>query len=347
MAQTQAKARRPRQQQTPAGALTALAPLEAKLSSSIAAKFNRQRVVSLEWQAERRYAMAIMLANETTQRYALDNPDSLINAMLDVARLGTTLSPALGLCYLIPRKVNDVPVVHAVPSYKGLEQIALRGGQVTLIQTELVYSNDTFKRGVGPSGAYVEWEAARGDRGELEYGFCCAWYANGRMHAEIMSREELDACKEAAARANGGEPPPSWRGKFIGELYKKCVVRRASKHWPTDQHMKIALEIMDRAEPMDFSDDRDIPQGSAEPAVCVNEKDIDEIKAALVDVPEGQRDRWVKGMVNAMGFTDLYDMPVARKAEAIERLVKRMQQWSARKPQADPKPEQEGTDGQG
>lgn len=219
-------------------------------------RFSKLKSRPLKWEAERQFVLQLIHRDEKLAAAVAENPASLALAMIDMAILGVSLSPVRGHAYLVPQSVKGVNGVTALLSYKGLENLALTSKTVKSIQTELVYSKDAFRRGSNDTGAFVEFEMARGDRGILEGAYCRAKLDNDEVHVEWMTADELDGC-HAAATAKQGKEPFAWRGKFKGEMQKKCVVRRAAKHWVLTEGFENAIKSMDAADPMSFEPDNE------------------------------------------------------------------------------------------
>ncbi len=303
----------------------AMAPVVNVLSRSTAARFNAGRTADLEWTAEKRYALSILSdpKNEYLLECARANPESLANAMLDLSRIGLSLSPTLKQAYLIPYNEKGQKRVTLMPSYLGMEQSVLRSGKVKVIQTDLVYENDDFQRWTDSTGAHFRHVPARKDRGEIEGAYCLAQFDNGAHHLEYMDADDLEAVEAAMLRQNKGKVTPAWK-HFKPEMQKKAVVRRAAKHWPRDHHVSLVMEVIDRSHPIDFSDDKPVEQ-SGEAAVCLSPAEVEAIEAKLDQVPENQRPVWVQRCAEAMGFPGgATTVPIGESEELVTRLVERM-----------------------
>lgn len=296
------------------------AVIRGALGPDIAKSFLSQRTSSLDWDVESRYASEIIAdpRNDYLRSIVESNPDSLANALLDLARLGLSLSPTAKQAYLVPRSSKGKGIVVATPSYLGFEHGAMRSGKVTLIQTDLVYENDEFKRWTEETGAKLMHIPARKDRGELEGGYCLARFGNGEVRIEYMSAEDIEACRKASIRQNKGVVPPSWQN-FESEMQKAKVVRRAAKHWPHDPHITFMASQMDAADPI-FDDE----PADAEPTV--SDERIDEIAEKMVRVPADQRHAWLHNCAMAMGIPGGYtELPASRADELETRLLARME----------------------
>jgi phage RecT family recombinase len=218
---------------------------------SLTARFNAGRPdKTLKFSAQRNFALQIVQGSTELRKCS---PESIHNALLDVAYTGLTLAPSQSLLYLIP--YGDKATLHI--GYRGMEQLAYATGMVMLIQTVLVCENDpVYRVGTGPDGRYIMHEQARKDRGEVTHAYCIAQFRSGPQHVEEMDREQLDAVEEHAQKKqkSGKRGGAVWRGPFKDEMRKKAVIRRAWKHWPhdTDGKMLRAIEVMDTIEPVTF-----------------------------------------------------------------------------------------------
>lgn len=303
---------------------TALAIAETKLGSGAAHKYNAIKAVStLKWQTEKMYVMQLIQRSDYLAQAILENPISLMTALQDAANLGLSLSPSLGHVYLIPQrpKAGDPLEVTAKVSYKGMEQVVLTSGTVLSITTELVYANDTFRFGTNIDGPFLEFVMNRGERGELEGGFCLAKYQNGEHHIEWMTAADIKGCKEAATRAQNGKVPAVWVGAFANEQRKKCVVRRAAKHWPATPVLEKMIAKFDVDNPMDF-DKANVIDGQS--TVLLNDDQVQEIRAALTELTDDDAAVWMQLAAKARGFDGVREVPVDHFDELKESLVKRM-----------------------
>lgn len=256
----------------------------------------------------------------------LENPSSVLMVMLEAASIGLSWRPTLRQVYLTAESVAGRKTAVCSISYIGFEYLALKSGAVKQIQTELVFSGDHFRRGMHQDGTnWVEFEPARKDRGDLEGGFCRALMANGTMQVEHMDVSEIEGCAEAAAAMRNGTLPPTWSGPFRSEMEKKCVVRRAAKHWIIGENLNRALEIMDRNEPMDFDAAKQRAEAEAQAVAntvvdALTEQDILEILGQFTDVKPEKVRMWIKLQTEAWGFKELKDFPRQRKPDVLHAL---------------------------
>jgi phage RecT family recombinase len=278
----------------------------------------------LDWKVELAYAMEQVQRNEQLQACT---PDSIGRSIVDAGVLGLTLSPAMKLAYLIPYK--DYKTKHSYctlsPSYMGLEQIAYRTGFVEMIQTNLVHEKDRFEVWTDEDGRHIRHEEAAGDRGGVSHAYCIAWFSSGRKHIEVMDKQQLIACRDAAAKKNGGKIPFTWTGGFRGEMYKKAVLRRAWKHWPRSEGLSsVAIEVVDRADPMEFSAGVTIDATDK-----ISQDDIDSLLEIMSDggVPQENQDAWLAGMARKLGYKTVRSIKQADFDEACQMMRDGLERW--------------------
>jgi phage RecT family recombinase len=303
---------------------TALAIANVKLGSGAASKFNAARITdNLKWQTEKMYVMQLIGRSDYLAQAIIETPISLLAALQDAASMGLSISPQLGHVYLIPQRPKQgAPLeVYAKVSYKGMEQSVLSSGTVLSITTELVYANDEFESGADMNGPYFTFKRARADRGDLEGGFCLARYANGEKHLEWMTVADIMGCKAAATKAQRGETPPVWVGAFATEQYKKCIVRRAAKHWPSSPVIERLIQNFDVGNPMDF-DKANVIEG--ESVQVITDEQVNDIRLALPTLNDEQASLWMTMAAKARGFDAIRDMPADRFTEVRDSLVARL-----------------------
>jgi hypothetical protein len=88
-----------------------------------------------------------LMAQRYTMEIALANPQSVRNAVTNIAAMGLTLNPARKQAYLVPRATRrgEQPMICLDISYMGLVDVAVQSGSVRWAQAELVYAADVFK----------------------------------------------------------------------------------------------------------------------------------------------------------------------------------------------------------
>lgn len=330
---TTAKARKPRPPRKPKADPVTTEMVEVKkidspiavarhmLSTGIAKRFDQMKSGDLNWQAEKMYALQIIERDPKGDlgRALMNNPGAIVSCLMDVAAMGLTLSPTAGLVYLIAESPGKgmAQMVTTKVSYKGMEQSVLGGGQVIDITTELVFSKDVFKIGRNQNGQTFDFEMARGDRGEIEGGFCYAKYANGGSHLEWMPIEDIDAAEKQAYAKGGGFV---WKGAWRPEMQKKAVVRRAHKHWPRTPRAEAVMTNFDR----DFSFASNDDAQTVEVVELMTPEHVQELDELLIELPIHMRAVWIQRTAEALGIPNIDEAPNHLFGEFKTRLAARI-----------------------
>ena len=127
-------------------------------------RFNEIAPNGIKYSSEKGFAIQLLKANEYLMGVAIKNPQSLQQAITNVAAIGLSLNPAEKLAYLIPRNVKVGKSwesrVYLEPSYMGLIRLATNSGGIAWIQAAVVKQNDSFKDvGMGQAPLH-EYEAS-------------------------------------------------------------------------------------------------------------------------------------------------------------------------------------------
>jgi recombination protein RecT len=181
---------------------------------------------------------------------------SLLKACLSAAELGLSLNKNMGEADIL--KVWDGRLKKNVaqfrPRYKGLMKLALQSGDVLKIESRLVYASDTFEveEGIEPRIIHKHGLSNRGDM----IGAYCVWkLKNGETQFEIMSKEQIIAIRDrSSAKTKDGNIVGPWKTDEA-EMWRKTVVRRASKYMPLSTEAQRAVQVDNQAEGIIEADD--------------------------------------------------------------------------------------------
>jgi recombination protein RecT len=190
---------------------------------------------AVTYQREAMFAMQIVGGSEYLQKAS---PESLRNAVINVASVGLTLSPAHKLAYLVPRDGKACLDI----SYIGLVKIATDSGAVVAVHATIVRAKDGFEyfdAFTSPAHKFDPFANAE-DRGDIIGVYAVAKLANGLTQVETLSREEIEKIR-AVSKAKSG-PWVAW----FEEMAKKSVIKRASKLWPRTERLSQAVQILDQ-----------------------------------------------------------------------------------------------------
>lgn len=201
---------------------------------------------------------------------------SLLKACLSAAELGLSLNKSMGEADIL--KVWDGRMKKNVaqfrPRYKGLMKLALQAGEVLKIESRLVYSKDIFEVEEGIESRIIH-KHGLSDRGE-KIGAYCVWkLKNGETQFEVMSKEEILSIRDrSSSKTKDGTIVGPWKTDEA-EMWRKTVVRRASKYMPLSTEAQRAVMADNQAEgiidgdeysgsEMDITDFDDVPVAEAQ-----------------------------------------------------------------------------------
>lgn len=198
----------------------------------------------VRWQEESQFASQALAKNPTLAQCA---EKSIRDSIINVAAIGLTLNPAHGYAYLVPESVkigsNYTKICQLRVSFKGLIKLSTDGGVIDFVRAELVHENDEFIYN-GPCDKPKHNMNPFSDRGDVVGVYCIAKTNSGDWLADVMSKEEIDKCKNAAKTKS------VWDAWF-GEMAKKAIIKRAAKMWPcgqSDSHLAKAIRVLNEIE---------------------------------------------------------------------------------------------------
>ena len=191
------------------------------------------------WKSESQFAMQAISKNTSLAKCS---PNSVQNAIINIASVGLTLNPADAYAYLVPRNNECTLVI----SFKGLIKVATDSGGIAWVKAEVVKKEDTFVfKGVSELPQHDMQPFS--DRGETVGVYCVAKTTDGDYLVDMINVEELRTIQACAMTQN------VWK-KWPDEMAKKAVIKRASKQWPrTDKSSRLhkAVEVINEVEGFD------------------------------------------------------------------------------------------------
>lgn len=204
---------------------------------------------SISIDAEKNYAIQQLYKNDTSIKTAQNNPVSVQNAILNLSSIGISLNPALKHAYLVPR---DGAICLDV-SYMGLMHLAQEIGSIEWGQAKIVYENDTYEN-QGLQNQPIHKYNAFTSRGNKVGVYCCVKLPSGDYLTEEMSCEDIAAVRKSSKSQHSSYSP--WN-TFEEEMWRKSVVKRASKYWPksnkdsTANRLDTAIHVINEHEGLD------------------------------------------------------------------------------------------------
>jgi recombination protein RecT len=212
---------------------------------------------SIVFEREAEFAIQALYANDYALRIARENPQSVRDAVTNIAAIGISLNPAKKQAYLVPRKGG----ISLAISYMGLLDLAIQSGSILWGHAEIVYANDKFVMNGFDQPPTHERDPFSKDRGELVGTYVVVKtkdgdYLTGTMTAaEVFDiRDRSDAWK---AYLKDKRKCPWVTDE--GEMVKKTVIKRFYKTWPKTDRLDRAVHHLntDGGEGITFNNEDD------------------------------------------------------------------------------------------
>lgn len=191
---------------------------------------------------EAEFAIQIITGNDYAKNVAMNNKQSLVDAITNVSAIGITLNPAEKKAYLVPRKGGICLAI----SHIGLLHLAIESGSIRWGQARLVYENDQFELNGLDQQPTHKFKPFCKDRGDVVGVYVSVKTADGDYLTEAMSTDEVHAIRDRS---------DAWKAWVKsqrscpwvtdpGEMFKKTVVHRAHKYWPKTERLAKALDYL-------------------------------------------------------------------------------------------------------
>lgn len=210
--------------------------------------------MTVKFKTEAHFALQAMQKNEFLMTTAVRNPQSLKNALLNVASVGLSLNPAERQAYLVPR---DGQVCLDI-GYIGFVDLAVQSGALKYVAAKLVHANDTFElNGLGKEPTHT-YKPFGKDRGDVVGVYCVAVTNENLYLVEAMTTEECHAIRDRTQQWKKNQAGP-WKTDE-GEMMKKTVIKKAAKLWPKaqkDNRLAEAFRVVNDHEGIDFEAERE------------------------------------------------------------------------------------------
>lgn len=210
---------------------------------------------SINFEREAKFAAQALMASDYTLKVAMSNPQSVINAVSNIAAIGLTLNPAKRQAYLVPR---DGRICLDI-GYIGLLDLAIESGSIRWGQAELVHAADRFiLNGVDKPPTH-ERDPFKTDRGAVIGAYVVVKTCDGDYLTTCMATAELLAIRDRSQAWKQRQSGP-WKTDE-GEMMKKTVIKRAYKLWPKTDKLDNAIHYLNK----DGEEGLDEPLNDADP----------------------------------------------------------------------------------
>ena len=197
---------------------------------------------SINFEREAKFALQILTSGDYIMSVARDNPQSVIDAVTNIAAIGISLNPALKQAYLVPRKRKICLDI----SYMGLMDLAMAIGSLRWAQAQVVHQRDQFAlNGFDHPPTHV-FNPFATDRGEIVGAYVVVKTADGEYLTSTMSVDAINAIRDRSEAWKAWiEKKKScpWVTDYI-EMAKKTVVKSASKYWPRTDRLDVATHYL-------------------------------------------------------------------------------------------------------
>ena len=273
---------------------------------------------------EASFALQHLRNNTFLADTASRNPDSLRDAVRNVAAIGISLNPADKHAYLVPR---DKKVCLDI-SYLGLVHLATETGSVQWVQAKHVHANDTYQSN-GIDKAPTHQYNTFGNRGAVVGAYVVAKTNGGDYLTTEMTIDEINAIKKRSPSASKGFSP--WKSDE-GQMQLKTVIKRAYKMWPKSERLSAAVEYLNsHGQGIDFNEEKRVYMAGkgSEEATPDQKREY----RALIDSTDTDEQFFLQYLANAivkreMGSFD--DLTSVEAAKAIALLQQKKNQMNAR-----------------
>lgn len=211
-----------------------------------AAVFTRLRSVLPDHVTPEKFVRIAITAAEKNPQLISADRDSFIRSCIECASDG--LMPNGKEAALVIYRVR-VPgtkdqwmdAVQYMPMIRGLYKLARNSGEISTLESHVVYSKETFRLQYGFEPILEHIPSFDDDKGDPVCVYACAVLKDGERAVEAMSVSAINAirdrCSKTYARKGGGP----WKD-FWEEMAKKTVMRRLLKRLPMSEEVERAIE---------------------------------------------------------------------------------------------------------
>lgn len=197
---------------------------------------------SINFEREAGFAIQMISGNDYALTQAMNNKQSVIDAVTNVAAIGISLNPAKKQAYLVPRKGKICLDI----SYMGLIDLAIQDGGIKWAQAQLVYEKDTFALNGMDKMPLHQFNPFSKERGEIVGVYVVVKTADGEYLTHTMDIDAAYAIRDRSESWKRNQPGK--RGPWEtdpGEMIKKTCVKQAYKYWPKTDRLNKAIHFLD------------------------------------------------------------------------------------------------------
>jgi recombination protein RecT len=179
-------------------------------------------------------------------------PVTIAACIVQASILGLEPSSVLGEAYLVPffNGRTKRKECQLIPGYMGLIKLARNSDQVSMIDAQIVYSNDEFEF---HKGSEVWWRhkwGRTGDRGHPEGVWAGYVLRDGAKNFEYWTVEQIEKHRDRYSKG-AYDRDKNLTGAWLTSpewMYKKTVLRQVIKLMPKSVELATALSLEERAD---------------------------------------------------------------------------------------------------
>jgi recombination protein RecT len=193
---------------------------------------------TINFEREAGFAIQVLGASEFAMKTAMQNRQSVINAVVNVAAIGISLNPAKKQAYLVPR---DGRICLDI-SYMGLLDLAIQSGSILWGQAELVNESDGFELNGFDKPPTHKRNPFSKERGAIVGAYVVVKTRDGDYLTTCMQIDDVYEIRNRSSAWKSGRSCP-WKTDE-GEMIKKTVIKRAYKLWPKTDRLDGAVHFL-------------------------------------------------------------------------------------------------------
>lgn len=194
----------------------------------------------ISFEREAGFAIQQLSRNDYSMKIAMENRQSVVDAVVNIAAIGISLNPAKKQAYLVPR---DGRICLDI-SYIGLLDLAIQSGSIMWGQSELVYEQDAFSlNGFDKPPVHARNPFAK-DRGAIVGVYVVVKTRNGDYLTTTMQIDEVYDIRNRSSAWIAVQQKKAKTCPWVtdeGEMVKKTVIKRAYKMWPKADRLDEAI----------------------------------------------------------------------------------------------------------
>lgn len=172
-------------------------------------------------------------------------PESIVQAVINAARLGLACDSLLGQAYLVPfwsgkRKANECTLI---VGYKGLINLALQSG-IRMVYARNVMGDDEFRREEGTNLRLIH-NPCRPQVGQFMESYAVAVMPKGDKLFEVIEAMELDELKHeqlGKIKEQWARERSPWHTSEAA-MRRKTAVRRLASYLPIAPESPLAMAV--------------------------------------------------------------------------------------------------------